>query len=344
MKMFKKKEYPSKEFYYRLAKDFDLPFNIFDRKMIDYYKKNFSEIWPTDKEALLHNSLVNYNVEMNKFNEYLNAWTDGILKDIENSDEYKAFNESDMSRFYTPDIFDNNGVKVGNRQVYTKENVGNVFMSIDLKKANFQALKFVGVIGKEYKTYEQFIERKTGNLYLPQSKHKRQVLFGKLNPKRIITVEKFMMYILYKNVKIRLEENGWGHLINLYSINSDELIFKYEYDSEQVSKMMVEKISDIINQISISFEIGFDVKIEHFRLDKLDIVTENGAEVPAYVKHNVLNGKETLKKVPGMYFPQVYKLWKGKKITKKDRMFYYEGQVCYFNKPLKISQNEDISN
>ena len=342
--MFNKKYWPGKEFYYRLAKDFNLPFNIFDRKMIDYYKKNFSEVWPTDKEVLLHNSLVNYNVEMNKFNEYLNAWTDGILKEIEDSKEYKAFNECDMLKFNMLDVYDNYGVKVGNKQVYTKENVGSVFMSIDLKKANFQALQFVGVIDKKYTSYEEFIRLKTGNSYLPYSKHKRQVLFGKLNPKRIITVEKYIMHSIYDNIKMLLKLNGLEHMVNLYSINNDELIFKYSSNSEHISKIWSENVSYVINHLSILKGTGFDVRVEHFRLDKLDIVTENGTEVPAYVKHNVLNGEETLKKVPGMYFPQVYKLWKGKKITKKDRMFYYEGQVCHFNKPLKIRKDENIGN
>lgn len=70
-----------------------------------------------------------------------------------------------------------------------------------MKSANFQALNKVDRdILLNSDTYEDFIYKFTDSQYIANSKYFRNVVFGMMNPKRHITVEKYYTYQIYKKI------------------------------------------------------------------------------------------------------------------------------------------------
>ena len=173
-----------KKFRQRFVKDYNLPINIFDDNLFEYYIQLYDFFpYPRYKETIekIENE---YDGCVEKWLEYCASVRDNAINGVMETDEYKKFNSMDLSQYnFTPIC--------GERSCYTEETNGKRFLSIDLRKANFQALKHVGVISDV--TYEQFINRFGGDDYIANSKYLRQVIFGKRNPSRPIKIEKDLM-------------------------------------------------------------------------------------------------------------------------------------------------------
>lgn len=304
--------------YIRFTKDYNLPINLFSDEMFDYYRTLYKDFWPTDMEKQMEKEIADCGSVENWLIEY-GKLRDKIINTLEESYEYKVFNSFDMS-----------GYVLGKdtwyeRSYYTQETDDKTFLSIDLKKANFQALKYVGVINDD--TYENFIKRMGGSDYFVNSKYLRQVIFGKLNPKRQIKVEKYLL----KKVLSVVEYPFAG--LRLFSFGTDEIV--YEHPDEVTLRNMLFINNQNIEKF-VKDELGLDVKAELVKISRLPIVNSHGNTVDAYVRTNLITGEEKLKKVSTTFYPQVYKIWKGEEINEKDRRFFYEGQTATFDCPLII--------
>ena len=312
----------------RFVKDYNLPINIFDEKYFEYYRQLYpffpNDVW----ESLVDTVGTKYNGNVNAWLDYCAKVRDNAIIGTMETEEYKAFNTCDLKIW---DITE--GVPaVGEHSSYNEENDGRYFVSIDLKKANFQALKYAGVLGDEF--YSYFIYRNGGDDYIANSKYLRQVIFGKMNPGRTIKVEKYIMGEIYILVHELLENYGY----EFFSLNSDEIIFRGKFDEWKT--IDVETCKKIENTIHAT--LGIDARVEHYCIQRLDIVNSNGNKVDAYVKC-INGGEQVLKKVSTTFYPQVYKLWKGQDINLLDRGFFFEDQIAIFTEPLRFRKDEDNS-
>ena len=212
-------------------------------------------------------------------------------------------------------------VKVGEHSLYSQETDGKRYVSIDLKKANFQALKFAGILNDA--SYEDFIRKYGGDDYIVNSKYLRQVIFGKMNPGRTIKVEKYIVSKIHEIISPVFLD--W----KLFSFNSDELIYSLEdfYPSEDNLNSIVGDVKELLN---------IDVRAECVEIKKLPIVNVNGNNVDAYVRTNINTNESVLKKASTTFFPQIYKLWKGKEIQDKDLYVYFDDQLAKFVEPLRL--------
>ena len=76
------------------------------------------------------------------------------------------------------------------KDIFKTSNNGKLFISIDMRKANFSALKFYNrSIFDNADTWEKFIERYTEDKHIVNSKYIRQVILGICIPKRQVTYE-----------------------------------------------------------------------------------------------------------------------------------------------------------
>ena len=304
--------------YIRFTKDYNLPVNIFDENMFAYYRELYTDFWPHKAEELMEKEIE----ECGSVDEWLKKYgelRDNIINTLENSEEWKAFNQCDMSQYAVSST-------VGEKSIYTEEQDNCNFISIDLKKANFQVLKSIGVIKEP--TYEDFIYSFGGSQYFAGSKYLRQVIFGKLNPKRIITYEKYLIHKVLMVVQERHPE--W----DLFSIMHDELIFKMNADTFP-EDMETSNLTAIIKDV-----LGLDVRVELIHVERLPVVNYNGDKVDAYIAHirrNVWSFERKLKKVSTTFYPQVWRLYKKEEIQENDLKFFFEGQVCKFIEPLKLN-------
>ena len=309
-----------KQFRSKFVKDYQLPIQVVQSP---YFEANL-KLLEDDCHAntkyldLLETVRDKFNGNMQKFLEYRHSVEDQILGYILNSEAYKAFN-GDKSTIpsETPII--------GSPELYTKEQCGCFFVSYDMIKANFQALRYANpAIVKDCETYEQFIEKFTDIEYFKHAKQLRQVLFGKLNGKRTSSIEKYISNLFAKEFSQRLGVYGFTP----YSIKTDEIIFKFNGSDKQFETMKVS---------NEEFK-GFRFRVNKFKLVSKDFKRGNSDKnLTAYIKEDYLNGgRRTLHCVPDAYYPQVYKLLNGWELSDSDLVFYYDHELAKFMYPLEL--------
>ena len=313
-----------KKFRQRFVKDYNLPINIFDDNLFEYYIQLY-DFFPYLRYKETIEKIENeYDGCVEKWLEYCASVRDNAINGVMETEEYKNFNSMDLNQYNFTTI-------CGERSCYTEETNGKRFLSIDLKKANFQALKYAGVISDA--TYEQFIDRFGGDDYIANSKYLRQVIFGKMNPSRQIKIEKYLMFKVYEAIKDITEDYG----LTIFSMNSDELIFeipKEFYDNGLIdyenSRELANNIYDLVGE-----SVGVEIKVEYIEVKRLPIVSANGTKIDAYERTNLFTNQKTLKKASTTFFPQIYKLWNEMLIEDYDMVFYFENQLATFNQELR---------
>lgn len=305
----------------RFVSDYNLPIPIISEMTFGYYlglyEKEYGALTKWNK--LIKMIEEKYDNSVGKFlDEYYNI-RENIIQSTLNNPAYERFNQMDMNVFSIkerPNISSNN--------IYNENNVGEIFLSIDLKKANFQTLKMIDkdiVLGEE--TYEDFIGRFTDLDYVKESKYSRQVIFGKLNPKRHITAEKYFITKIYKSVVEALPYlNG-----KCVSLTNDEMVFKLDSHWELPGY----NIKELLDTDNIE---GFDVHIEVFKLKGFHLKFKKSGKVRTnfFVK-DYLDNKEhkfRLISAPLPYHCIIYKLYCGEILLDIDYHFDYEGIEAKF--------------
>lgn len=301
----------------RFVKDYNLPINIYDDRLFSYYIGLY-DFFPVDTYVkLCQNIEEKYGGNLSLWLDYCAKVRDAAIFGVTESDKYKSFNDSkNLLKEYDIDI------QIGEHSLYSQETDGKRYVSIDLKKANFQALKFVGVLDDA--SYDDFIRKYGGDDYIVNSKYLRQVIFGKMNPGRTIKVEKYIVSKIHEIVSPVFLD--W----KLFSFNSDELIYSLEdfYPSEDNLNSIVKAVKELLD---------IDVRAEYVEIKKLPIVNANGNNIDAYVRTNINTNESVLKKASTTFFPQIYKLWKGKEIQDEDLYVYFEDQLAKFVEPLRLA-------
>ena len=310
----------------RFTKDYNLPINIFNDEMFSYYRELYSDFWPFEAEERMNKEIDSFNGNVDLWLEHYSKIRDNIINTLENSEEYQKFNTSDLSKY---DILN---LGIGEHSLYNEESEGMIFLSIDLKKANFQALKYAGVLKDE--TYKDFILRMGGTEYFADSKYLRQVIFGKLNPKRQIKVEKYLIYKLHQYFCSHFINNSTEWDYSLYSLNSDEIVYNIKSLINVPTKEQLELFEKLVKNT-----LNIEIRAELVVINRLNIVNSHGNKVDAYIRKNVYTGKETLKKASTTFFPQIWKLYKGLEINEFDKTFFFEDQLAVFNNPLQLVDN-----
>lgn len=298
----------------RFVKDFNLPINVVDSPYFEYYMDTYDWFPKDEYFALCDEIREKYEGNHNLWLEDYSRIRDEIITEIENSEEYKKFNSMDMSEWALSDECKN----LPDINIYNQSSVGKTFLSIDLKKANFQALRKVGVI--DANTYEDFIGKWTDSEYFKKSKYTRQVIFGKLNPKRTIAVEKKIM----EQVKRWFEIYKFKGL-KLVAFKADELIYEI---TETNPKGWEEHLESELANV--------DIRVEIFTVGRIECKNHNDVTVDCYIRKCLTTGEETLKSASQIFYPQLYKIWKGDRITLMDQYFLAEGQLASFDYPLEL--------
>ena len=305
----------------RFVKDDDLPIPIigngnYFNYYINLYEKEYKSLTKYKNLEILIDR--NFNGESTQFLTKYYEIRDNIIKTVENSEAYQKFNIMDMSVFSIK-----NKKNITTNNIYNENNVGHIFVSFDLKKANFQALKYVDPeIVMNAKTYEDFISNFTNIDFIINSKHIRQIVFGKMNPKRHITVEKYMIDKVYEYI------TETHHLTNCVSMSNDELVFDMG-EAKKLDSLAIHSINitcEMIRQF-IQTMLGFEMNLEVFKLNKLQLCCDKFKRSSYYYKE-YLNTKESKGKlmcVPMNYFAIVYKLFNNLPLQEEDYHFDYEG-------------------
>lgn len=276
-----------------------------------------------------------------KFLDYYYDIREKMINALKN-EHYEKFNTCDMSIF-NPRHIDFNNVS---KSVWNHMNDNGYFISVDLKKANFQALRYVDPeIVLNCNSWDEFCRKFTDCEYIINSKYIRQVVFGQLNPARHTTVEKHMMRMVYEYIK----ENGVvgglvkSKIISLCTVCVDEIIFKTD---KNMAETFVKSGMDKNIENAVMRDLGFDVRISVFKAEEYHLIAKNseksnGKDICTfYLKRSLQDERTDFMCIPQTYNAIVYKLSYGKPVDEYDRHFVYEGIDCILNESFHIADTD----
>jgi len=300
----------------RFANDYNLPIQFFDEKLFGYFMNTYDDVLDIASKYNMLQTAINKCGSEHAFLEYSNNLKNSIIDAILETDAYKQYNDQNnidfttlkgnVSRFALPQQM-NGFTYCKSANIFNTRNAGKEYISIDLRKANFQAMKYYNkdlVFNAE--NYEDMIGQFTDLEYFKKSKHLRQVIFGNLNASRQIVIEKYITYTML----MALAENCDVTPEDVLVFTTDEIVLRND------KNFSVEKIREILNPVA-------DAKVEKFLLVQI-------ANKDFYVKEiETADGIDVeFKKVPRPYFAQVFKKYFNKPITDEDKLFVFEGHMA----------------
>ena len=294
----------------RFCKDCNLPINLFDEPYFTQRLVILDSLFGCiDKFNVFCRELEQFENEQEYF-AYYNTVKDSVINMIRENSMYQKFSNDTFSD--TQII--KRTIPVGKKNLYIDENDGKSFISIDMKKANFSALRHYSPdIFKGRETWEAYISLFTNHEHIKNSKYIRQVILGALNPKKQITYETYLMDILYLHIK-----EVMGNRVEFYSIGVDEIVIcadNAEYSFEEL-KSVVETCQQHIGQL---------VRVVKFDLKK----------VGDYGWIKILDHDEVeFKTINADIFHQIVKHYWNEPIDEDDLVFYYNGQLARFLKAV----------
>lgn len=294
----------------RFCKDCNIPLRLYKEPYFTERLQLYDSYYNTlDKWNIFVRELEKYKCEQDYLEEY-NRVKNAAINDIKTSDGYKRFNEEDMNK-YTVKYKDLPG-----KDIFKTSNNGKLFISIDMRKANFSALKFYDrSIFDNADTWEEFIERYTENKHIVNSKYIRQVILGNCNPKRQVTYEKYLMGLV---LEVLIDELGYSASDIAFFSNDEIVIDMGKYEDCIIKRELIER------QIKGYFNIPF--RIELFYLHKIIGMDGYYKEI---VK-NIIEKEYEFKCLNNYMMPFVFRKFNSEDITENDRVFYHEGLLSKF--------------
>lgn len=292
----------------RFCKNCNIPISIFiepffsDRIML--FDKYFNTIEELDKFL---ESIRLFDNEQDYYEHY-NKTKDAAIKFIQSTKGYEKFNNMDMAetskaiaKYHIP-----------SSDIYKPMNDGKRFISIDMKQANFHALREYSLdIFNNANTWEEFMQSFTDDQHIIGSKYIRQVILGNCNPKRHITYEKYLMSLLipYLTKVVLLED--------IVCFTNDEIIIK----TDNNKKYDVTKINECILNSPLVAKIP--LKVEEFEL-------KNIGDGLGFIK---LYDDEhfKLKCVDNDYLPMILRLLHCNEVKLSDLFFIHKDSLARFN-------------
>ena len=290
----------------RFCKDCNIPIKIFKEP---YFMKR---LWTLNscyntwtKWCNFLYELSEYKNEQEYFEEYKRV-KEAAMDFIKNSEGYKDFIDEDDNLFSLhPDL------NIISNSIYHPSNDGRIFISIDMKQANYSALNYYDPSIFDNKSWEDFLRKFTDNEHIIKSKYIRQVILGNCNAKRQIAFEKYLMSFVLDKIL-----NYTAFIIdktNIVSFGNDDITID---------------VTDVLDYHGLYNEIkrlrrffDFPLEVNLFRLIKIK-------GVDGYVCD--LIGSETKRKIKGvdanmMHF--VIRILNNEKITVDDLVFVHDGRL-----------------
>ena len=290
----------------RFCRDYNVPVSTYNGY---WFPKQLSTLSIHDLKYIekwdeFCNELESFNSAEDYF-EYYNKVKDSVIQYIQNHHEYECFN---TMNFYVEHPF-------SKRELYCEDNHNKKFISIDLRKANFNIMNMYCKTLFKGKTWEEFLADFGASKYLQESKYLRQVIFGACNPKKQIQAQTELM----THIADELDANGY----KIYSVVTDEIIIEFTTRAEYI------ELKDLLKEIGILANNVY--KVTKFKLTKNDI----GYNKEILDSDNAYElGKVIFKCVDSDFMCQYIKYYYNEPIEERDLVFDYKGKIATFNYPI----------
>ena len=306
----------------RFCKDCKIPVSVYDEpyfsERLELYDKFYNS---KEKWNVFLSEVAKYDCDQDYFEEY-NRVKEQAMSSIKESDAFKRFNNEDMNKFLV------RYSDLPTKDIYKESNVNKLFISIDMKKANFSALQHYdsNMFGNS-ETWEEFIGEYTNNRHIINSKYIRQVVLGNCNPRRQVTYEKYLM----GEVLSHIEKYNLKDKVVFFS--NDEIVFDMSEDNVELKLLlyMCKCLQEDINE-----DLNIPCRVELFKL--LNIKGTDG-----YLKEVIKNIDEReykIKCLNNYMLPFVLRKLQNQEITENDKVFIHEGLLSKFIEIPKIEVND----
>lgn len=301
----------------RFVRDCGLPITVFDNPYFGQRLEILDSLYDCCRKFDV------FCEEASKFQndqEYLtwyNATKDAIITAIKSNIMYEAFNSLELPK---PEK------KYEKKNLYVEQNDKHSFISIDMKKANFSAMRFFSpVIFDGCETWEDYVSKFTSSQHFADSKYVRQVIFGACNPKKQIKYEAYLMEQLCDYIVKNLPE------LEIYSLGEDEIIARLaslSYKTIMYDRFLPDYLKRVIDREPNG--IGNIVRLEYYVLRKISSY--------GWCKENYYNAivpiTPSFKCIDSEIFHQIAKHYNKQEITEDDLVFYHNGQLARFLKEV----------
>jgi hypothetical protein len=297
----------------RFVKDFNLPIQVPDEQHIEYFVDLYNNVLDTKRKYDMFNDMINRLGNEEAFFMQSANIQDQIINSIKELQSYGEFVSNKMDTF---SIKERN---IPKDQVYKSFSDNCWFVSIDLIKANYNALKFYSkdlVLNTE--NYQQFIKLFSEEAYYLESKKFRQIIFGNVNPKRQQRIQRFLIDQLLAII------DQHGAINNVKDITSDEIVLLIDEPSSFHGSQLHVDLNQEINKL------GIDVRFDVYQLKHLKPFN--------YYVREFIDGRVDFRCVPLHHYAQVYKHYFKQELNDTDLMFYTSDyELVKSVHPLKFS-------
>eukprot|EP01127_Copromyxa_protea_P023421 TRINITY_DN874_c0_g1_i1.p1 TRINITY_DN874_c0_g1~~TRINITY_DN874_c0_g1_i1.p1 ORF type:complete len:495 (-),score=86.24 TRINITY_DN874_c0_g1_i1:17-1501(-) len=230
--------------------------------------------------------------------------TDAFQKFMSNNHDVKEFEIVRDNPLLVNDVLD----------VYQHSNNGEYFISLDLRSANFNSLKWLDPkIVLDQESWQNLLALFTNEDYFFHSKALRQKVFWLLSPKKINRLSKYITFQIYKAI-----EDIFPNMKVL--INTDELIIKVPAD--KVRHYCTQCTDRIENDPRFDSMRSF-IRLEAFRLSSLS------SSLPYFVRE-IFDSEckrvvqADLKGIPKEHFAVVWKHYYHLPLEDRDRKLAWD--------------------
>lgn len=284
----------------RFCKDYCIPIKIYDEP---YFTNRLQLLEPYYGSYTKYQNLVELASKINSEDDFFlisEQVKEDIVANIRSTNGFKKFDKENPNNFRIT----NQGFNT--LDLYDKKNDGLYFISIDLIKANFVALRHYDTeILSGIDNYENFIEKFTKEKYFIHSKCMRQVIFGNLNPKLQSVYEKYLMDKILTNILKIFPAS------KIYCFLTDEIVVRTTKANMQKDYALLKTlIEDLQNE-------NINARVDLFQLLSLGGV--NG-----FIKKHVNDNKIDFKCIDSLYLPYVIKKINNERVQEEDLMFYHD--------------------
>ena len=283
------------------CKEYGLPINVYEYPYFQLRLCALDSLFDClQKYRRFAECLKRFDAEQDYFT-YYNSVKESAITSIRNNEKFQEFCNMLLPR----DI-----VMYKTQEMYTPQNDGKLFFSVDMKKANFSALHFYSPeIFNNKHTWEDFLGQFTDCEHILNSKYIRQVIMGALNPGRQVKYETMLMKELTDHIVDSIPE------AKVYSVHTDEILLEADGITEKTLQEAVNTQPD---------GIGSLVKIELFQLEAIK-------GTGGYIKHMYdAEGTKQFKCLPSDIYHQVVKHYNKMEITPEDLVFMHEGKLAAY--------------
>ena len=297
----------------RFCKDTNLPIKIFDEpyfsERLALYDKQYNCL---EKYKIFTDTVKKYGGEGQFIAEY-NKLKDNVINYLQTNPKMMFFSqEENMQKF----VCKHTGFPKSD--IYKETNDGKYFISFDMKKGNFTALKnYSPEIVANKDTYEEFIGLFTSEKHFVDSKYIRQVVFGNVNPRRQTAYEQYLMDTVLTNVLQYFSKD------KIEYFSTDEIVVAIDKENIQKAQVMADKI------VADSIERNINIRGEIFSLHKI-----HGTK--GYIKKMYNQDQIDIKGVNAILMPIVLRKLYNEDITHNDLVFKHE------NMTVKLLEFENI--